>query len=89
MCVRLAFYTFIELSQQADRFFCAVLPNAVRSLEKEVIACIFRRDMSWIEDGKVTNSRKDKVLEDGRGCGGGGDEEDVRGFKCALSRGCP
>jgi hypothetical protein len=87
--VRDALDAVVELAQQADGLLRAVLADAGRALEEEVVAGVGGRDGGVVEDGEVADAGQDEVLEDGGGRRGAADDEDARGLERGLARGGP
>jgi hypothetical protein len=65
----------VELAQEGHRLRSARFSDACVSVEEEVVPCISRGRRGVVEDGKVSDTGKDEVLEDGSGGRrAGGDE---------------
>ena len=54
-------------------------------IEEEVVACVRGSCCSWVQDGEMTDTGENEILEDrGGGCGSGGDE-DASGLESCLA----
>ena len=65
------------------------LVYTVWTFEEEIVPSVGWRYIIRIQDGKVADSRKNKILEDRGRCGGGRDDKDTGGLERALARGSP
>jgi hypothetical protein len=64
---RFASYPIVKLTQQSYSLFCPVLPNTIRTIEKKIVTRILGRDIRWVENREVANTRQDKIFEDRSG----------------------
>lgn len=77
-------HSIVELEQESDGFFCAVFAYAVPAFEEKVVTCVGGRYARVVDDGKVTDTGQDEVLEDRGGSRVCTEDEDASQFKRGL-----